>query len=155
MKKRVIPPGLVGIAGVHYVAAELSRRGLIALPTIRNTAGYDIIVATPDGRKHANIQVKTSQNPISFWPTSTSDKIRAKANDYYVLLRWLPKEHSFEGFMLKGSEAKRAVRAGERGAWNRKRSLEGKTVLASIHVGGQWARQANRWKERWEAWDLS
>ena len=31
--------GLIGIAGVHYVVSELSRRGLVALPTIRNTAG--------------------------------------------------------------------------------------------------------------------
>jgi hypothetical protein len=49
MTERTVSNALVGIAGVHYVAAELSRRGLIALPTIRNTAGYDIIVAT-----HAN-----------------------------------------------------------------------------------------------------
>ena len=51
---------LIGAAGVFYVAAELSLRGMIALPTIRNTAGYDIIVTNRDGSKHANIQVKTS-----------------------------------------------------------------------------------------------
>ena len=36
---------LVGAAGVHAVVSELSLRGLIALPTIRNTAGVDVIVA--------------------------------------------------------------------------------------------------------------
>lgn len=51
---------LIGIAGVHHVVSELSRRGLIALPTTRNVAGYDVIVLTPDGTKHANLQVKTS-----------------------------------------------------------------------------------------------
>ncbi len=33
---------LIGAAGVYYVAAELSLRGLIAMPTIHNTAGMDI-----------------------------------------------------------------------------------------------------------------
>jgi hypothetical protein len=51
---------LIGAAGVFHVSAKLMMRGLIALPTIRNTAGYDIIATTQDGTRHANIQVKTS-----------------------------------------------------------------------------------------------
>ena len=51
---------LVGAAGVHWVVSELSRRGLIALPTVRNTAGFDIVVATPDGSSTATLEVKTS-----------------------------------------------------------------------------------------------
>ena len=53
---------LIGAAGVHYVVSELSRRGLIALPTIRNTSGIDVIVTGRDGSRHANLQVKTSLN---------------------------------------------------------------------------------------------
>src|SRR5881396_2231053 len=79
---------LIGIAGVHHVVSELSRRGLIALPTIRNTAGYDIIVATVDGLKHANLQVKTSQKKAAFFPIKSSNHIRSGPNDFYVLLRW-------------------------------------------------------------------
>jgi hypothetical protein len=41
MTNKTVSKALVGIAGV----------GVIALPTIRNTAGYDIIVATPDGER--------------------------------------------------------------------------------------------------------
>jgi hypothetical protein len=51
---------LIGAAGVFHVAAELSLRNMIALPTIRNTAGYDLIATSLDGTSHANIQVKTS-----------------------------------------------------------------------------------------------
>jgi hypothetical protein len=29
---------LVGITGVHHVVSELSRQGLVALPTVRNIA---------------------------------------------------------------------------------------------------------------------
>jgi len=48
---------LVGASGVHYVASELSFRGMLALPTIKNTPGYDLIVTSRNGKKHANIQV--------------------------------------------------------------------------------------------------
>jgi len=41
---------LMGAAGVHFVAFKLSLRGFIALPTIRNTAGIDLLVKnTPTG----------------------------------------------------------------------------------------------------------
>jgi hypothetical protein len=46
---------LVGAAGVHYVVSELSLRGLIALPTIRNTSGVDIVVVNKDGTWHAEL----------------------------------------------------------------------------------------------------
>ena len=51
---------LIGIAGVHHVVSELSRRGLVALPTVKNTAAYDIVALNVEGTWHANIQVKTS-----------------------------------------------------------------------------------------------
>jgi hypothetical protein len=41
---------LIGAAGVHFVCGELSRRGFIALPTIRNTRGIDILAITPKGK---------------------------------------------------------------------------------------------------------
>jgi hypothetical protein len=54
-----LPNDLIGIAGVHFVVSELTLRGLIALPTIRNTAGIDILVSEPDGADQAALQVKT------------------------------------------------------------------------------------------------
>lgn len=51
---------LVGIAGAHFVAAELSQRGYIATVTSRNTEGIDILASSADGFKMVSIQVKTS-----------------------------------------------------------------------------------------------
>jgi hypothetical protein len=154
MKTQTVPSALAGIAGVHYVAAELSRRGLIALPTIRNTAGYDIIVVTPDGKKHANIQVKTSQNRVSFWPMPKPENIRATSKDHYVLVRWIEKKRRFEGFMLTGREAKKEVLA--------TLAIQGDRILAGlrkvpfpcIHVAGKWEEQGKRWQDKWETWRL-
>ena len=48
---------ITGISGEFFVAAELSRRGLIATMTLKNTPLVDVI-ATNDKGKVASIQVK-------------------------------------------------------------------------------------------------
>jgi hypothetical protein len=51
---------LIGIAGAHFVAGELSQLGYIATLTSRNTEGIDILASSSDGSKTVSIQVKTS-----------------------------------------------------------------------------------------------
>jgi hypothetical protein len=149
-----IPNFLTGVAGVHFVVSELSRRGMIALPTVRNTPGYDILAASADGKRHANIQVKTSSKRVSFWLTPPSESIRSGPEDYYVLLRWLKKNKCFEVFLLKGREARREV---ERGEKMQRRRISGGTRAAirpSIYIGRKRRRQADRWLKAWEKWKL-
>jgi hypothetical protein len=50
---------LVGQTGEYLVAAELSRRGLIATTFTGNVPDYDIIASNEDG-KHISVQVKAS-----------------------------------------------------------------------------------------------
>jgi hypothetical protein len=145
---------LIGIAGVHHVVSELSRRGLVALPTVRNTAAYDIVVATPDGAKHANIQVKSSSNMVAFFRMPSSDRIMAGPRDFYVLLRWDEKASRYDGFLLLGREARDEVRAEEE--WQQKRIAAGSrnVVVPCIAVTGAAARKAARWRRKWQAWRL-
>ena len=95
---------LVGAAGVHFVVSQLSLRGLIALPTIRNTAGVDVIVANKEGTWHANIQVKTSRSRVSFWPVGKKYVEWIGENNFYVFLRYDPKLDSFEVFLESSRE---------------------------------------------------
>jgi hypothetical protein len=155
MKKETVPHALVGAAGVYHVVSELSRRGMIALPTIRNTKGYDIIVARSDGSGHANIDVKTSQNRVGFWPMPSSEKVCHGPNDYYVLLRWIEKQKKFEGFMLTGAEALKLIRADERSEFNKRRVAQGKKPWSAIHVGPRSNGRDAIWKEHWETWTIS
>ena len=90
---------LIGVAGVHFVAYRLSLRGLIALPTIRNTAGIDLLVTDPRTGGQASLQVKTSMKKVKFWPTSKPGKCLRGAGCYYVFLRWVPGEKTFEAFL--------------------------------------------------------
>ncbi len=64
---------LVGATGEYLVAAELSRRGLIATTFTGNVPHYDII-ASDDAGHHVSVQVKASKggswqfaNITNFW----------------------------------------------------------------------------------------
>jgi Holliday junction resolvase-like predicted endonuclease len=50
---------ITGVSGEYFVAAELSRRGWVAVITLKNTPNIDVIATTPDGKRTLNIQVKT------------------------------------------------------------------------------------------------
>ena len=100
---------LVGAAGVHFVVSELSLRGLIALPTIRNTAGIDIIVSEPDGSGQANLQIKTRSSKADYWPTSRPERCLKGPRSFYVFVRYLPAEDKFEAFLESGSNVAKQV----------------------------------------------
>src|SRR4030042_6043414 len=56
-----------GNLGMFLVCAELSKRNLIAMPTSRNTKGYDIVVLNPETNAGLAIQVKcTDQTQKGF-----------------------------------------------------------------------------------------
>lgn len=77
---------LSGIAGEYFVAGELSRKGLVAAVTLRNTRGADILVSRPGGKKSATIQVKTMQRGNKEWLLSKSDETPQGENHYYVFV---------------------------------------------------------------------
>jgi len=147
-------PALIGIAGVHHAVSELSRRGLVALPTIRNTAAYDIIVATPDGTKHANIQVKTSLKRVNFFPMPSHERIAVGPRDWYVLLRWIAANNAFEGFMLSAREARDEVAKAEASQQKAIATGSRNKLFPCVYVGPQVEKQAARWRSRWLSWVL-
>ena len=114
----------IGAAGVHYAAYKLLRKGMIALPTVRNTPGTDLIVTSADGHRHANIQVKATRHKTAkFWIICSVKKFEERKsilgrNDYFLLLR--PRRTDdpdsdqraeFEGFLLTAAEAIREMQA--------------------------------------------
>lgn len=96
---------LIGAAGVHWVASELSRRGLIAMPTIGNAPGIDLLVAEPDGSGVAAMQVKTAgrvkiqEEGRQWWPMSAPDMCLRGSNAFYVFVRWREDLGRFEAFL--------------------------------------------------------
>jgi len=85
-KKARVDSSLSGIAGVHFTVGELSRKDWIALPTIKNTKGVDIIASTSDFSKTVHIQVKSNKNYYNFWIVGTPFN---QENLYYVFVNLL------------------------------------------------------------------
>jgi len=75
---------LVGACGVFHVSAELSRRGWVAMPTIRNKAGIDIIASKED--RDVKIQVKTNSYGKIKYPMSKSNEDLIEDNLYYIFV---------------------------------------------------------------------
>lgn len=166
---------LVGAAGVHYAAYHLARNGFVALPTVRNTAGIDLIVMRPDGRKHANIQVKTkaSQGQARYWPVCSAkkfEKLPFGKDDYYLLLRWRGDDgHSparsgtvvpeVDGFLLTAREAKKELEASLKDRARKGKHWDFPLIIAVDKDRGMeqspeykhrdWQKDKERWRKRW------
>lgn len=107
-----------------FVAAELSRRGLNALPTIRNTEGVDIIASEPLAGASVGIQVKTNQSGEKKWLLTKKSEDLKSPTLFYVLVNLgvlgdLPKFH-----VVPSKVVARAVRESH-AAWRRKPRRDG------------------------------
>ncbi len=102
---------LVGNAGVYWVATELSHRGLVALPTVRNCPGADLLVLDPDTHALATLQVKCSGKRPKFWPASAPAPAWRKASHAYVFVRRTANRGGCEGFLVGSVEVAADVAA--------------------------------------------
>ncbi len=111
-----IPAQISGMAGVYYVAYELSRRGYIALPTNRNVAGFDIIASNQKGLRHTTLQVKTLQSKGNYWPINrpVPDYMSTSSRAFYIFARFDKKQERFECFIASGKDVAEQV-----GGWVR------------------------------------
>lgn len=159
----------IGAAGVHYAAYRFLRRGMLALPTVRNTPGTDLVVTSYDGRRHANIQVKTSQySRAKFWIICSAKKFRKLPfgpNDFYLLLR--PRRaddpggtepNEFEGFMLTAKEARQEMLA-HYNYWKKKGKEPAFSLCIYVDKGRRekaWrlGERKNFWRKRWNTWRI-
>ena len=79
-----------GAAGTHFVVAELSLRGHVALPTTRNLQKVDIVAFNQKMTGTAFIQVKSTDAPGRGWPIYTiraSDDWEAQVREKIALSR--------------------------------------------------------------------
>lgn len=81
-----LTPGLSGVAGEYFVAAELSRRGFIASVTLRNAQGIDILATKPGSADIIGIQVKTNQHSHRKWPISSKIEGFARPDLFFVFV---------------------------------------------------------------------
>lgn len=77
---------ITGVSGEYFAAAELSRRGWIAVLTLKNTPNIDLIATTPDGKRTVNIQVKTrSITNRQGWILTKGIETIVPKNNFYIV----------------------------------------------------------------------
>ena len=106
-----LPNPLVGMAGVFYACYELSRRGWYCLPTIRNTAGVDIVAYSLDGSRTITAQVRSLSKRSAVPMRKTTIPY-----DYLIIVRKVLSDRP-EIFILRREEAEARVKVtrGKRG----------------------------------------
>jgi hypothetical protein len=67
MPAKSLDKSLKGAAGVHFVVAQLSLQGFVALPTTRNLKAFDIVAFQQDLSKVVFLQVKSTDRPKDGW----------------------------------------------------------------------------------------
>lgn len=97
---------LTGSAGEYFVAAELSRRGVVAALTMAGTDAFDILAVNKAGKSCA-IQVKTTQYEKASWLLSSKDET-PKA-DFYVFV-WLNGESLPDYYIMQAEEVAVTIR---------------------------------------------
>ena len=98
---------ITGMQGVYLVAAELSKRGLIATLTSRNAPGVDIIASTQNLKKLFNIQVKTNSKNASFWLLNKDAKDIHSPNFVYVFVNL--REEGADFYIVPSKKVSRAM----------------------------------------------
>jgi len=82
---------LVGVAGEHFAAGELTRRGFLVTLTRGNAPGIDILAYHPETKKSVALQVKTasgSNQSIGKWIMSQKDEDEeAVRSDAFIFIR--------------------------------------------------------------------
>lgn len=92
---------ITGVSGEFFVSAELSRRGLIATLTLKNTPLVDIVATNLRG-KVANIQVKArSEGNKQGWVLNAKvDKKSNIQNHHYVFIYLYDKKYLPEYYII-------------------------------------------------------
>ncbi len=92
--------GLSGIAGEYFVAGELSRRGIMASITLRNSESIDIHASTKDGKHLLAIQVKTNQLGKRVWALGAKSQTMQADQLFYIFVSLKGLEERPEYFIV-------------------------------------------------------
>mgnify|MGYP006902873074 FL=1 len=99
---------LTGSAGEYFVAAELSRRGVVAALTMSGTDAFDILAVNKAGCSYS-IQVKTTQYEKELrWLLCSKDE-KPKA-DFYVFVNLNGTEKQPDYYIMPAAEVAAAIK---------------------------------------------
>jgi hypothetical protein len=158
---------LIGMAGVYYVAAELCRRGYLALPTTRNLRAFDLVVMNQETGKSIGIEVKTrepkkGESRIQFTVIQATgesilygDALEKRIKSHYVFVCLPPRGHP-KFFIVPKNDVKRLTKESIECYFEmRKHPRKPKEqVLKSSAPVGPYLKQLEKYQDKWELLEL-
>ena len=105
---------LAGVSGEYFVAAELSRRGIISSVTLKNTKGIDILVANETATRIIGIQVKTNQNDRRAWVLNSKAEEYCANDLFYVFVNLIAIGKLPEYYIVPSKDVADAVKTGHK-----------------------------------------
>ena len=136
---------LTGSAGEYFVAAELSRRGVVAALTMSGTDAFDILAVNKAGRS-CSIQVKTTQYEKKLrWLLSSKDE-NPKAN-FYVFVNLNGTEKQPDYYIMPATGVAAAIKE-EHETWLATPKRDG-TAHKPINMRQIILDQQDKSKDRW------
>ena len=147
--RKTLNNALTGMAGTYFVAAELSRRGYVALLTLRNTRGIDILVSKEDPTKSVGIQAKAS-NSGQDWLLDEKAETDPPEKLFYVFVR-LNGLGAPAFYIVPGGVVAKYVRDGNQ-AWLATPGRGGRPHKANRMRN--FRDRENQYRDRWESLGL-
>ncbi|NLW92977.1 MAG: aspartate ammonia-lyase [Syntrophomonadaceae bacterium] len=135
------------VAGEYFVAAELARRGHIALITLRNTESVDILASNAEGTRSVSIQVKTRSGKAHNWPLNVKAEKISSPNLFYVFVTLRGAQERPNYFIVPSAKVARTV-AESHAAWLKRPGKKGQ-----MHKDTP-IRQFRAYESYREKWDL-
>jgi len=143
---------LVGTAGEHFTAAELSRLGFLVTLTRGNAPGIDILAYHPTTQRTVALQVKTahsSKQPRGKWMMNAKDadetQLRSQA---FVLVRFGDPPSPPEFSIVPSVNVARALHSDHK-AWEEAPGARGQPHSLKNTIR-QFKDTAGDWRNRWD-----
>ena len=135
------------VAGEYFVAAELAKRGHIALITLRNTESVDILASNSQGARSVSIQVKTRSGKAHNWPLNVKAEKISSPNLFYVFVTLRGEREKPEYFIVPSVAVARTITESH-AAWLKKPGRKGQAHKDTP------IRQFRAYESYRERWDL-
>lgn len=91
---------MTGMHGVYLVAAELTRKGFIVSPTLRNAPWADLLVTDPRCARAWSVQVKTNGKAVHYWLLNKDAAAVKSESHIYVFVNIEPDNQAPEFYVV-------------------------------------------------------
>jgi hypothetical protein len=144
--------GLIGVAGEHFAAAELARRGFLVTLTRGNAPGIDILAYWPPTRRTIRCQVKATdgrkhREDGRWMMTQKEEDVTALRSQFFILV-YIPGDDTAPHYSIAPSHAVAKQIFEQHRRWEKEPSKKGQPHSKTNPIRMFFDKQGN-WRDKW------